>query len=542
MILARNKAKAISLSLAAVALALACAAPAVAQKKGGTLHVYAPNDPPSMSIIEETSASVTGPFMAVYNNLVIFDQQNETESAETIQPELAESWSWDSTGTKLTFKLREGVQWHDGKPFTAKDVQCTWRMLIGKREDQKLRANPRSIWYSKLDDVTTNGDYEVTFNLTARHPALLSLLASGFSAVYPCHVPPEEMRKHPIGTGPFKFVDYRRGEGYELVRNPNYWKKDRPYLDAIEYDIITSRATRILALTSGQIDLSSPVDFTVGLMRDAKEQAPGLMCKLRPAGVSTNMIVNSEVPPFDNPRIREAMALALDRDAFSKIQYEGQAMIGGNMMPKPAGVWGIPDDKAHEFLGYGPNMDPSEKEARLKQAQKIMEELGYGPDNPLETKVSTRKLAAYTDAAVILVDQLKQIYISGELEPLETAQYFAAVAQGDYAVALNHTGVAVDDPDANLMESYACESPRNLTRYCRPEVEKLLHAQSSEVDKERRQQMVYEIEKLIAQEGARSIIQHTVLADCWQPYVKGYVVHNNSFYNNTRFEDVWLDK
>ena len=127
-------------------------------------------------------------------------------------PDLAESWSWDSTNTKLTFKLRQGVKWHDGQPFTAKDVQCTWRMLIGKGDTQDFKRNPRKVWYSKLQDVTVNGDYEATFELSEPQPSLPVLLASAFSPVYPCHVPQQVMRTKPVGTGPFKLVEFKRGD------------------------------------------------------------------------------------------------------------------------------------------------------------------------------------------------------------------------------------------------------------------------------------------------------------------------------------------
>ena len=152
-------------------------------------------------------------------------------------PSSPPSWSWSEDGTELTFPLREGVKWHDGKPFTASDVKCTWDLLTGKASE-KLRVNPRKSWYSNLEEVTTNGDYEVTFHLKRPQPALLALLASGWSPVYPCHVPPRDMRSHPIGTGPFKFVEFKPNEVIRVTRNPDYWKKGRPYLDGIEYTII----------------------------------------------------------------------------------------------------------------------------------------------------------------------------------------------------------------------------------------------------------------------------------------------------------------
>jgi peptide/nickel transport system substrate-binding protein len=199
--------------LALLIFALAGAVePAAAQKAGGTLRIYHRNNPPSASILEEATIDVTMAYMGVFNNLVIFDQAKVHESADTIVPDLAASWSWDATKTKLTFKLREGVKWHDGQPFTAKDVQCTWNMLAGKLENADFRRNPRKIWYFNLDGVTVNGDYEATFNLKAPQPSFLLLLASGYSPVYPCHVPPAQMRTKPVGTGPFKFVEFKRGD------------------------------------------------------------------------------------------------------------------------------------------------------------------------------------------------------------------------------------------------------------------------------------------------------------------------------------------
>ena len=106
------------------------------------------SNPPSASILEETTIATVMPFMAVFNNLVLFDQAKPSNSIDNIVPELAESWAWDATRTKLTFNLRQGVKWHDGKPFTARDVQCAWHHLIGKDDD--LRKNSRRIWYANL--------------------------------------------------------------------------------------------------------------------------------------------------------------------------------------------------------------------------------------------------------------------------------------------------------------------------------------------------------------------------------------------------------
>jgi peptide/nickel transport system substrate-binding protein len=130
------------------------AGPAAAQKSGGTLKFFHRDSPASMSIHEEATISTVAPTMAVFNNLILFNQHEKQNRPEFIEPELAESWSWNPDFTRLSFKLRQDVKWHDGKPFTAKDVKCTWDMLIGKA-NEKLRLNPRKAWYRNLDDIVT---------------------------------------------------------------------------------------------------------------------------------------------------------------------------------------------------------------------------------------------------------------------------------------------------------------------------------------------------------------------------------------------------
>ncbi len=231
--------------------------PAFAQKAGGVLKISHFDSPASMSLLEESTTAAIRPMMGVFNNLVMYDQHVPQNSMRSIVPDLATGWSSNEEGTQLTFPLRRGVKWHDGKPFTAQDVRCTWDLLSGKASE-KLRINPRKSWYGNVEEVTANGDYEVTFRLKRPQPALLALLASGWAPIYPCHVPPRDMRSHPIGTGPFKFVEFKPNEVIRVTRNPDYWKEGRPYLDGIEWTIIKDVSTRNLAFIAGKVDLYSP--------------------------------------------------------------------------------------------------------------------------------------------------------------------------------------------------------------------------------------------------------------------------------------------
>ena len=526
---------ALSIPVAMVAVCLA-AVPALAQKQGGTLRIYHRDNLPSGSIHEEATISTVQPFMGVFNNLVIYDQHKRLNAPDTIVPDLAESWAWDASKTKLTFKLRQGVKWHDGKPFSAKDVQCTWNKLTGKDNDD-FRKNPRAIWWHNLKEVTVNGDHEVTFNLNRPQASFLSLFASGYTPVYPCHVSTKDMRTNPIGTGPFKFVEFKRGESVKFVRNPDYWKKDRPYLDGIEWKVIENRSTRILAFVAGEFDMTFNADVTVPLLKDVTSQSPKAICELVPTYVSTNLIINPKAAPFNDAKIRKAMALTLDRKAFIDILSGGKDDISGVMLPPPEGLWGMPPEELQRLPGYAADVEKSRAEAR-----QIMEGLGYSEAKPLKVKVSTRNIAIYRDPAVILIDQLKKIHIDGELEVIDTSIWHAKVTRGEYSVGLNLTGVGVDDPDVNLYENYSCNSERNLTQYCNKEVDALIDKQSQETDAGKRKQLVWEIERKLAEDLARPIISYGRAATCWQPHLKGFVLHANSIYNNWRFEDIWLEK
>src|SRR5436305_501483 len=277
-------------------------------KHGGIWRIYHRDSPASASIHEEATYSTVIPFMPVMNNLVLYKQDVPQNSLHTIVPDLATSWSWSADKTQLTFKLREGVKWHDGKPFTAQDVKCTF-------------------------------------------------------------------------------------------------------------------------------DMTFPTEVTIPLLKDVKSQAPQAVCELAPTNVSTNLIVNRDTPPFDNADLRRAMALALDRKAFVDILSEGKSDIGGSMLPPPAGVWGMPPEILSTIPGYGANVAKNRAEARS-----IMEKLGYGANKRLNVKVSTRNIAVYRDPAVILIDQLKEIYMDGELDQVETSIWHSKVARKDYTVGLNLTG------------------------------------------------------------------------------------------------------
>ncbi len=187
--------------------------------------------------------------------------------------------------------------------------------------------------------------------------------------------------------------------------------------------------------------------------------------------------------------------------------------------------------------GYGPDVAKNRDEARV-----IMRQLGYGPEHRLKIKVSTRDVPPYRDPAVILLDQLKEIYIDGELETVDTAQWYPKMMRKDYTVALNLTGTYVDDPDALLYENYACGGVGNYNGYCNPQIDELIDRQSMEPNQDKRRRLVWEIERRLTEDGAKPLVYFNRGGTCWDPAVKNLTVMVNSIYNGWRMEDVWLDQ
>jgi peptide/nickel transport system substrate-binding protein len=516
-------------------LALSAGHPAWAQKRGGILRLVSPGSPANMSILESSTLFTEMPMMGVFNNLIMFDQHKPQVSLDTIVPDLATSWSWDNDGTALTFQLRQDVKWHDGKPFTAADVKCTWYLLLDKLPD-KLRVNPRKTGYENLTDVTTNGDYEVTFKLNRPQPAFPMLLAGGFSVIYPCQMTATQMRQHPIGTGPFKFVEFKPNDSIKVTRNPDYWKKDRPYLDGIEYTIIQEPSTADLTFVSGKFDMTFPFELSVVRYNNMRVRVPDAVCELSPGTLSTHLLINRAQPPFDNPDLRRAMSLTIDRKAYIDTLGQGEGEIGGILQPPPAGLWGMPPDQIAKLPGYGLDVPKNREEARA-----LMRKLGYGPDNRLKVKVTTRDWSWYRDPAVLLIDQLKQIYIDGELNLVDTPQYFPKIQRKEYTVALN-LQTAGPDPDPTVQLFYGCGSNLNWDNYCNPEMDKMIEAQSREGDAAKRKQILWTIERKLADDNVRPIIFYRRGGTCERPYVKGLTIMLNSVFNSWRMEDVWLDK
>ena len=529
-----------SVRLAPVAIlligALALPVPAQTPKSGGVLLIHPLAAPPSLSPHEESTIAAVQPASACYSNLVYFDPAKRQESLDTVIPELAERWSWQDNYRNLVFLLRKDVKWHDGKPFTSQDVKYTFDAVRGASDAvAKLRVNPRKLWYENVEHIEAPEPHTVVFRLKRPQPSLILLLASGYAPVYPAHVPFADLKTKCVGTGPYKLKDYRPGEFTEFVRNPDYFVKGRPYLDGVKWVIIKDRSTQIAALQAGQLDVGGS-GWNRGNAETAKKGKPELVVVTSDSNVNDNLLVNFKKPPLTDPRVRKAVNLALDRKAYLAGPRLGDATFGGAMQPRPTGVWGLPTADIAKLPGMG---DGAKQKA---EAKKLLAEAGYGPSHPMKLTVSTRALSIYVDTASWMVDQLRQIGIDAVLEQVETGVWHPKMTRLDFQVALNLTGTAVDDPDAMLFENYRCGSQRNFSGYCSEEIDRLMVEQSQTLDRAKRLALVHEIDRKLQAEGARPVLGWGKQYAVHWPHVKAFPQHENSIFNTSRLQDVWLDK
>jgi peptide/nickel transport system substrate-binding protein len=534
-----SRTRAIAVLSVLALLVLAISTPAISQtpKAGGTLNITQREDLPQGFAIHETQTSSTvWPSMPCFNNLVIYDPTKKQESMDTIVGELAEKWSWQENYRNLVFFLRKDVKWHDGQPFTSKDVKFTFDMVREAPDTTaKLRINPRKDWYANVQSIETPDQHTVVFHLKRPQPSILMMMASGYSPIYAAHVQPATYRTGCVGTGPFKLKEWRKGEFIEYVKNPDYWAKGRPYLDGLKYIVIAERGTRTAALQSGQVDVAFPGETSKTISEQLKKAVPQLVVTPISENVNNNVIMNIKKPPFDNLKVRLAVSRAIDRRALVQAVYQGGGVVGAAMAPKPWAFWGLSEKDLASLPGYGKAAE--EKAA----AKKIMAELGYSPEKPLRVEMVTRALQIYVDMASFVINELKQVGIEATLKQIETAQWHAMAVRGEYQIGANLTGLGADDPDGNFYENYACGSPRNYTHYCNEQVQAMFDQQSQETDAKKRQTLVNAIQKKLEEDAARPILNWRIDYFTHWPHVKGLVAQN-SVYNYGRMQEVWRDK
>ncbi|MBI3998568.1 MAG: ABC transporter substrate-binding protein [Armatimonadetes bacterium] len=475
---------------------LASPIPAQAPKPGGTLTYVVSAEPPSFDAHRETTFAMLHPIRPHYNLLVKFDMPNYPK----VVGDLAENWTISQDGLTYTFRMRRGVQFHDGSPLTSRDVKASYDKIIFPKGDV---VSVRQATYEMVEKIEAPNPTTVVFRLKWPSPSFLANLASPFNWIYKADILEKEPRwyeRNVMGTGPFKFVEYVRGSHWAGVRNENYFVSGRPYLDGYRALFIRAVAAQVAAVRSGQA-LIEFRGFTPA-QRDDIVKALGDKVVVQEGGWLCNLLVvfNVNRTPFSDARFRRALTLAIDRwggsRALSQITLLGP--VGGVM--RPGSEFATPDSELVRLAGYGRDIGAARAEAKKLLTEARVPE-GF------EFTLKNRNIPMpYEPAGVFLIDQWRQIGLRVSHVVQETGPYLADLRGGNYEAGIDFSCDFMDEPDVQLHKFISADrSPANYGGYTDRVLDRLFTEQSRTRDPEKRLQLIRQFEKRVLDEKAYQI-------------------------------------
>jgi len=450
----------------------------------------------------------------------------DPKDGKTLVGDLAEKWELTPDGKTYTLYLRKGVQFHNGNRFTAEDAKFS---LDRMRDPPKGVRSPRKGIFGAVERVEATDDYTLKVFLKRPNPSLIANLAMGWNSIYDKEWVEEKGQDRPLkevnGTGPFKFKSFTAGVAAEVERNPNYWMPDRPYLDGVRKFTIPDSGTRVAALRAGQVHM---LTLSFKDLKSFKE-TPGFTIQ-EVGGTSFRTInMNLTREPFTDPRVRQAVMLAIDRKAAIQLMSEGDGDVGGYMPPK--GQWALPAAELAKLPGYGPD-----KAADLAQAKKLMAEAGYA--SGFSATITSE--AAHESLDTVVADQLSKIGIKVNIKVETSAVAYDLAAKKDFQLLPWGHAVSMDDPDATYAEFYTCNAARNYSGICSQEVDDLFLKQSQTLDPAERKKRVLDMERKAVPLGGKIVLEWPrVHWGVWGYYVRGYI-RPMSNYSNQKHRDVWM--
>ena len=523
-------------ALALVVLSALAAIPAVVQsadapRRGGILLAALAAEPPSLDPHQEATFANIQMVAPCYSTLLQFDPYQFPK----VIGDLATEWKVAPDGRTYTFKIRQGVRFHDGSPLTAADVKASYDKIIFPPPGVR---STRKSGYSTVEAVEAPDPGTVVFRLKFAAASLLMNLASPWNVIYPkkyLDQDPNYFKTHVIGSGPFKFKSYTHGSTFEGERNPDYFVKDRPYLDGYKFFISTDTSVRAAAIRSGRAYIEFR-DLPLAEVEAIKKQlGDKVAVQETPVTASWGIWLNNRVKPFNDVRVRKALALGLDRYTMSKVLYpiNGLKLVGSAM--RPGSEWALPQAELEKLPGFWRDSEKSRVEAR-----RLLAEAGY--PNGLKLVLKNRNIRLpYQDFAVFVIQEWRKIGVEAEHRPVETAAWFAdGQNTGNYEAIVSAPVRFMDDPDV-FMNRYTTGDTENWGRVSDPRLDDLFARQTRDLDPAERKKLVNEMDRIVLENAyympglwwTRNVVH-------WAK-VKNWVAPPN-YYSNQKLQDVWLSE
>ncbi len=500
-------------------------------RRGGELAFIVSAEPPSYDAHRETSFAALQPTAPFYSLLIRFDPFDYTK----LVGDVAESWTVSEDKLKYTFKLRQGVKFHDGSTLTSRDVKASFDKIIFPPQGV---VSPRKASYDMVQSIEAPDPQTVVFTLKRTSGSFLSLLASPFNYIYSADKLAQDIKwyeKNIMGTGPFTFVERVAGSYMSGKRFEDYWDKGKPYLDSFRAIFITDTAAQVAAVRGGR----AQVEFRgfTPTARDDLVRALGndILVQESPWICSLSVAFNTEKPPFGDARVRRALSLALDRWEGSKALSQVAFVKDVGLGLRPGAPFAMPEEEVVKVPGFSRDIA-----SQREQARQLLREAGVADGFSFVLKNRNVQMP-YEPVGVFLIDQWKRIGLNPSMQPLETAAYTADLRNGNYEAMLDFQCDYIDEPDLQLAKYIsASRSPINYGRYEDPQLDELYDRQTRETDPEKRKQIIWEFERRAIGEQAWQIPTfwwYRIIPQSAK--MKGWVI-TPSHYLNQDLSTVWL--
>jgi peptide/nickel transport system substrate-binding protein len=503
-------------------------------RRGGVLLAAIGADPPSLDSHQESTFATVQLVAPLYSTLLQFDPLDSSK----IIGDVGTDWKTSGDGLTVTVKIRKDVKFHDGSPLTSADVKATYDKIVFPSKDVKSirKAHYDAVQAIEAPDATT-----IVFKLKHPSAAFIANLASPWNTIYPkkyLDKDPNYFKNNVVGSGPFKFKNYTRGASFEGERNPDYFVKDRPYLDGYKFYISPETSVRAAALRSGR----AHIEFRglPGAEVDAIKKHLGDKVTVQEAPTPGFWAVtfNMKAKPFDDMRVRKALTLAIDRHTMSKVLFPltGLRDIGG--LVRPGTEWAMTPAELEKFPGFGRDIEKGRAEAK-----KLLAEAGFTADKPLKFVLSNRNVKLpYQDFAVFFIQEWKKIGVEVTNRPLETAAWFdtGRVSRNFEAIVDPHVDF-MDEPDLMLIDFISSSPLTNWAQVVDPQLDDLYDRQGRTLDAKERKKLVNEFERIVFEKAyfahglwwVRSILHWSKVKN-WKAAP--------SHYSNQKLQDVWLSE